>query len=222
MGEYAKSLNAISHASPSKTCWKVSRRRAAQTRRTTQDPLEPDTAPGQRVASDYSPAGSHLLRPTGAGTALANVTVSMTGFRSEIRHLGANGMVEAGPGTWRVGGRYGRSASAGPTRWVRADLYSMNLLARHSRLTAIIDFDGLASVPPAERDMLPSWAWLTPQTRDLSRAEVNADERPGHWGLGWELSAITASPIWPGRHRQACDRPGHRGLPAHCLTKLVS
>jgi aminoglycoside phosphotransferase (APT) family kinase protein len=63
----------------------------------------------------------------------------------------------------------------------------LNLLARHGRLTAVIDFGGLGVGDPAI-DMLPAWVWLTPQTRDLFRAEVKPDDATWSRGRGWGLA----------------------------------
>jgi aminoglycoside phosphotransferase (APT) family kinase protein len=75
----------------------------------------------------------------------------------------------------------------GPLTWVHADLHPANLLARHGRLAAVIDFGGLGVGDPAI-DMLPAWAWLTAETRDLFRAEVGAQDATWARGRGWGLS----------------------------------
>jgi aminoglycoside phosphotransferase (APT) family kinase protein len=106
--------------------------------------------------------------------------------RREIRDLAADGTVDPGlaAAAWQT-------ALAAPAWnhapvWVHADLYPVNLLARHGRLTAIIDFGGLGTGDPAI-DMLPAWAWLTRQTRDLFRAEIKADDATWARGRGWAL-----------------------------------
>jgi aminoglycoside phosphotransferase (APT) family kinase protein len=113
--------------------------------------------------------------------------------RGEIRALGADGTVDADLATavWET------AATAptwdGPPVWVHADLYPVNLLARHGRLTAVIDFGGLGVGDPAI-DMLPAWVLLTARTRELFRAEVGVDEatwlRGRGWGLGLGLGAV--------------------------------
>jgi len=70
--------------------------------------------------------------------------------------------------------------------WLHADLFPVNLLARHGQLTAVIDFGGLGAGDPAI-DMLPAWAWLTAQTRDLFRAQTQADDATWARGRGWAL-----------------------------------
>ena len=63
----------------------------------------------------------------------------------------------------------------------------MNLLARHSRLAAVVDFGGLGSGDPAI-DMLPAWAWLTAEKRGLFRRGVKPDAGTWAHGRGWGLA----------------------------------
>ncbi len=70
--------------------------------------------------------------------------------------------------------------------WVHADLHPANLLTRQGRLAAVIDFGGLGVGDPA-CDMLPAWALLTAQTRDLFRAEADVDDATWTRGRGWGL-----------------------------------
>jgi len=113
--------------------------------------------------------------------------------RGEIRDLGADGTVDAGPATavWETA--VAAPAWDGPPVWVHADLYPVNLLTRDGRLTAVVDFGGLGVGDPAI-DMLPAWALLTARTRDLFRAEVDVDDatwlRGRGWGLGLGLGAV--------------------------------
>jgi aminoglycoside phosphotransferase (APT) family kinase protein len=107
--------------------------------------------------------------------------------RIQIRDLGADGTVDPGLATAAWETALAAPAWQGPPRWVHADLSPMNLLARHGTLTAVIDFGGLGIADPAI-DMLPAWAWLTPQTRDLFRAQVEADDATWARGRGWGLS----------------------------------
>lgn len=75
----------------------------------------------------------------------------------------------------------------GPPVWLHADLYPVNLLARHGRLTAVIDFGGLGVGDPA-CDLLPAWALLTAPTRELFRAESRVDDATWRRGRGWALA----------------------------------
>jgi aminoglycoside phosphotransferase (APT) family kinase protein len=107
--------------------------------------------------------------------------------RGEIRDLGADGVVnqELVTAAWETGA--GAPVWDRAPVWVHADLYPGNLLARHGRLAAVIDFGGLGVGDPAI-DMLPAWAWLTAETRGLFRAEVNVDDATWVRGRAWALS----------------------------------
>lgn len=113
--------------------------------------------------------------------------------RVQIRDLGADGTVDPVLATAAWETALAAPAWQGPPRWVHADLSPMNLLARQGRLSAVIDFGGIGIGDPAI-DMLPAWSWLTPQTRDLFRAQVDADDatwaRGRGWGLGLALGAV--------------------------------
>ena len=106
--------------------------------------------------------------------------------RAAIRDLGADGAldVHAATAAWQA-------AMTAPTWdgapvWVHADLHPANLLARHGRLAAVIDFGGLGVGDPA-CDMLPAWTLLTARTRDLFRAEAKIDDATWARGRGWGL-----------------------------------
>jgi aminoglycoside phosphotransferase (APT) family kinase protein len=138
------------------------------------------------------------------------VSIHDDSVRSKIRDRGADGTVDP-----QLAAAVWETALAAPPWdrdpvWVHADLYPMNLLARHRRLTAVIDFGGLGLGDPAI-DMLPAWAWLTAQTRGLFRAEAKADDatwkRGRGWGLGLGLGAAhffrVSNPAWAAIGRRA-------------------
>jgi len=106
--------------------------------------------------------------------------------RRELRDLAADGTVdpELAATAWQTA--LAAPAWARAPVWLHADLYPVNLLARHGQLTAVIDFGGLGAGDPAI-DMLPAWAWLTAQTRDLFRAQTQADDATWARGRGWAL-----------------------------------
>ena len=80
-----------------------------------------------------------------------------------------------------------------PPVWVHADLLPVNLVARHGKLSAIIDFSGLGAGDPAI-DMLPAWTLLTARTRGLFRAAADVGDatwlRGRGWGLGLGIGAV--------------------------------
>jgi aminoglycoside phosphotransferase (APT) family kinase protein len=103
-----------------------------------------------------------------------------TRVRADIRNLGADAIA-----VWTEA--LAAPAWAGPPVWVHADLYPMNLLGRHGRLTAVIDFGGAGTGDPAV-DLLPAWSIFTAQTRPLFRAEADVDDATWARGRGWALA----------------------------------
>jgi aminoglycoside phosphotransferase (APT) family kinase protein len=136
--------------------------------------------------------------------------------RGEIRDLGADATVDPDLATAAWETALAAPAWEGPPRWVHADLSPLNLLARHGRLTAVIDFGGLGVGDPAI-DMLPAWGWLTPRTRDLFRAEVKADDatwaRGRGWGLGLGLGAV---------HRYRVTNPVLANIGKRAIAQVVA
>jgi aminoglycoside phosphotransferase (APT) family kinase protein len=107
--------------------------------------------------------------------------------RTAIQALGTDGMVDANAATstWEAALRAPRCNR--PPVWVHADLYPTNLVTSHGRLVGVIDFGGLGVGDPA-CDMLPAWALLSGQARELFRAEVSVDDATWARGRGWGLA----------------------------------
>jgi aminoglycoside phosphotransferase (APT) family kinase protein len=118
--------------------------------------------------------------------------------RFRIQLLGTEGMLDADLATavWETA--VAAPSWPGPPVWIHGDLYPANLLARHRRLIGVIDF-GLLGLGDPACDMLPAWALLTAQTRELFRTEVDVDDAT--WARG--------------RARAARDRRMHRRLSTH-------
>ncbi|HXW79740.1 MAG TPA: aminoglycoside phosphotransferase family protein [Acidimicrobiales bacterium] len=108
--------------------------------------------------------------------------------RSTIRSLANNGEVDANVANAVWDAALAAPARTEPPRWSHGDLLPANLLANHGRLTAVIDF-GLMGLGDPAVDMLPAWALLTTQTRDLFRSEAGIDDATWVRGRGWALSA---------------------------------
>lgn len=150
-------------------------------------------APGTDLASAAVRLGQfvaalHRIDPARGPASVRGGHVSTLDRRvhGEIRDLGADGTVDPQLATaaWHT-------AVAAPAWdrapvWVHADLYPPNLLSRHGRLAAVIDFGLLGTGDPAI-DLLPAWAWFTAAARDLFRAETAADEATWARGRGWAL-----------------------------------
>jgi aminoglycoside phosphotransferase (APT) family kinase protein len=106
--------------------------------------------------------------------------------RGEIADLGADGTVNPRLATAAWEDSLAAPAWDAAPVWVHADLYPVNLLARHGRLAAVIDFGGLGVGDPAI-DLLPAWAWLTARTRHLFGAQTGASDATWARGRGWAL-----------------------------------
>ena len=108
--------------------------------------------------------------------------------RSTMRRLAINGEIDADLATAVWDAALSAPAWSGPPRWAHGDLLPANLLAIGGRLTAVIDF-GLMGLGDPAADMLPAWALLTNQTRDVFRSEAGVDDATWVRGRGWALSA---------------------------------
>jgi len=75
----------------------------------------------------------------------------------------------------------------GPAVWLHGDLLATNLLARHGRLSAVIDFGALGVGDPA-CDVMVAWTYLSAETRDVFRAALPVDDATWARGRGWALS----------------------------------
>ena len=156
---------------------------------------EPDIdLPDAAVRLGRFVAALERIDTTGGPPSFRGGPVSMLDdrVRGEIRALGADGTLDPGLATAAWETALAAPEWDGDPVWVHADLSPLNLLVRHRRLTAIIDFGGLGLGDPAI-DMLPAWEWLTAPTRGLFRAETRADDatwaRGRGWGLGLGLGA---------------------------------
>jgi aminoglycoside phosphotransferase (APT) family kinase protein len=95
----------------------------------------------------------------------------------------------------------------GDEAWVHGDLLPGNLLVVDGRLSAVIDFGGLAVGDPA-CDLQPAWNVFAGESRARYRAELEVDDASWLRGRGWALfQAVAALPYYwdtnPGMIRQA-------------------
>ncbi|MGD7705770.1 aminoglycoside phosphotransferase family protein [Microlunatus sp. Y2014] len=76
----------------------------------------------------------------------------------------------------------------GPPAFAHTDLQPGNLLVdEHGRLSAVIDFGGLAVGDPTV-DLLPAWQLLDADTRPRFRAELAVDEPTWRRGMAWAIT----------------------------------
>lgn len=84
----------------------------------------------------------------------------------------------------------------GPPRWIHCDIQPGNLLATQGRLSAVIDFGGLAIGDPAV-DQIVAWNLLSAETRDTFRESLSVDDATWARGRGWALSiGLVALPYY--------------------------
>lgn len=72
-------------------------------------------------------------------------------------------------------------------RWYHGDLLAENLLVRERRLTAVLDFGGLAVGDPTV-DLIVAWEVLEAGAREVFRSAVGADDQSWLRGRAWALS----------------------------------
>ena len=83
-----------------------------------------------------------------------------------------------------------------PPVWIHGDLLPGNLLVEQGRLSAVIDFGGLAVGDPA-CDLLGAWSFLSADTREVFRVSLSVDDTTWARGRGWALSvALIALPYY--------------------------
>jgi aminoglycoside phosphotransferase (APT) family kinase protein len=101
--------------------------------------------------------------------------------------------------------------------WIHGDLQTGNLLVEHGRLSAVIDFGGLAVGDPA-CDLMIAWMLLSADTRDVFRAALSVDDAAWARGRGWALSvALIQIPYY--RHTNPVLAAGGRRAIAEVLAE---
>jgi aminoglycoside phosphotransferase (APT) family kinase protein len=104
----------------------------------------------------------------------------------------------------------------GPAVWVHGDLSAANLLARHGRLSAVIDFGCLGVGDPA-CDVAVAWTYLSAETRDAFRAALPVDGATWARGRGWALSfGLIALPYYRNTN------PVLSGIARHAIDEVLA
>jgi len=136
--------------------------------------------------------------------------------RAAIRDLGANDLVDAdvAAAAWQTA--LAAPRWDGPPVWVHGDLHPANLLVRHGRLAAVIDFGVLGVGDPA-CDMLPAWTLLTAQSREWFRAEADVDDATWLRGRGWGLSFGLGA-----QHVYRSSNPVLGAIGRHAMTEAIA
>ncbi|MEU9290748.1 aminoglycoside phosphotransferase family protein [Streptomyces sp. NPDC048275] len=97
------------------------------------------------------------------------------------------GIVDADAATTAWNTALRAPARPGPAVWIHADLQPGNLLMRHGRLSAVIDFGCLGLGDPAV-DLIVAWYVLPAEARGAFRTALEVDDAAWARGRGWALS----------------------------------
>ncbi len=108
-----------------------------------------------------------------------------TRTREAIEALGGSVDTEVVSSAWRSA--VSAPPWAGPPVWIHGDLVPGNLLVRDGRLSAVIDFGGLAVGDPA-CDMLAAWRVFAGPARQAFRDVLSVDDATWARSRGWALS----------------------------------
>lgn len=93
----------------------------------------------------------------------------------------------------------------GPPVWIHGDLQSRNLLAKEGRLSAVIDFGGLAIGDPAV-DQIVAWNLLSADARETFRRSMPVDDATWARGRSWALSiGLVALPYYKETNPELAD-----------------
>jgi len=99
--------------------------------------------------------------------------------------------------------------AAGPARWYHSDLVAENLLLKNGRLTAVLDFGGLAVGDPTI-DLHGAWELFDRQSREVFRTRLGVEDAQWLCGRAWAwalaIALGTFSYYWTKMPRRMSDR----------------
>jgi aminoglycoside phosphotransferase (APT) family kinase protein len=155
------------------------------------------------------PPGAHNF---GRGVPLAMRDV---GTRAAIASL--DGIIDTSAATAVWEAALEAPAWNGAPVWIHGDLQTGNLLVEQGRLSAVIDFGGLAVGDPA-CDLMLAWMVLAAESRSVFRAALSVDDAAWARGRGWALSvALIQIPYY--RHTNPMLAAGARHAIAEVLAE---
>lgn len=97
------------------------------------------------------------------------------------------------------------AAEAPEVTWFHGDLMPGNLLVRHGRLHAVIDFETAGIGDPAV-DLIVAWNLLTDTSRRVYRHGLDVDDDSWERGRGWALAqSIIALPYYVDTNRAMAE-----------------
>ncbi|MBV9451827.1 MAG: aminoglycoside phosphotransferase family protein [Streptosporangiaceae bacterium] len=105
--------------------------------------------------------------------------------RAAIREL--SGMLDPQPVTTAWDAAVRAPVWQGPPRWIHGDLLPGNILIAGDRISAVVDFGGLAVGDPA-CDLMVAWTLFSGDSRQAFRDGLTVDDATWARGRGWALS----------------------------------
>jgi aminoglycoside phosphotransferase (APT) family kinase protein len=117
--------------------------------------------------------------------------------------------LDAAERLWTAATARPEPSAPGPPRWVHADLLGENLLLHEGRLSAVLDFGGLAVGDPTV-DLICAWELLDAPARRVLRDRVDVPDDVWQRGRAWALAiALMTFPYYA------------RTMPQRCADRLV-
>ena len=111
-------------------------------------------------------------------------------------------------------GALGAPAWVSPPLWVHGDLDARNLLVKHGRLNAVIDWGGVGVGDPA-CDIALAWKVFSPSARETFRRELRVEDATWDRARGWTLlQAVEAIPYYTPRTNPVLLREAQAWLDA--------
>ena len=165
------------------------------------DSLTPDVARFVAVLHGIDLGGGP---PARRGAPLA---VQDEGARAALAAL--DGMIDVDAATVAWDAALETPAWWGPPVWIHGDLLPGNLLLQGGRLRGVIDWGCLGVGDPA-CDLIVAWGLLSPQARNVFRAELRVDDAMWARGRGWALSiGLIALPYYKETNLGLADTARH-------------
>ena len=100
-----------------------------------------------------------------------------------------------------------RTLEVSADRWFHSDLVAENLLLTDNRLTAVLDFGGLAVGDPTI-DLHGAWEVLDPSAREVFRTRLGVDDAEWLRGRAWAMAIALGALAyyWKKMPQRAQDR----------------
>lgn len=142
------------------------------------------------------------------GRSLANFDKQMRRNIQQCRRIvGLDLDLNAALEVWEEAVKAPGAHEVGPDRWYHGDLVAENLLLSNGRLTAVLDFGGMAIGDPTI-DLHGSWEVLDSPARRLFRARLGVDDAEWLRGRAWALAIAlgTFTYYWTTMPERRMDR----------------